>query len=111
MYVRILKKRLSTGHQRGEIVPGETFKQLNALIRHHAVAEVHPPPLSEIVGWTTRAELLADHGIVDVVQFLEAENETLRDIFNYKSDRVINRMKAEVRQALLPSGATLAMRR
>ena len=79
MYVRVLKKRLSTGHQRGDIVPGDTFKQLAALIRHHAIAEVHPPPLSELMGWTTRAELLAEHGIGDVVQFLEIGRASCRE--------------------------------
>jgi len=102
MFVRVTKRRLSTGHVRGDVVPGSTFKHLDALIRTGAVAEVMPPPLSELVGWTTRAELLAQHDIIDVAQFLEADNAVLRGIFGYKTDRAIERFKAEVRTSLLP---------
>lgn len=111
MYVRVIKRKLSTGHVRGDIMPAGTFKAVALLLKHGAVSEVCPPPLSELGGWETRAELLAEHGIVDVVQFLEADNATLKEIFGYKTARVINRMKAEVRMALLPSDTASAKRR
>ena len=110
MYVRVVKKRLSTGHVRGDIVPGSTFKQLGLLIEHGAVAPCKPAPLSELRGWTVRAQQLAKIGIVDVVALLEADNETLREAFNHKTDRAINRYKAELGATMRPRGPDASRR-
>ena len=109
MFVRVIKRKLSTGHVRGDIVPGSTFAQLAALIRAGAVAEVKPPPLSELMGWTTRSVMLAEHGIVDVAQFIEADNEQLRQIMGIKRPSTIERYKAEVYSELLPAREIPAM--
>ena len=110
MYVRVLKRRLSTGHMRGDVVPGERFKELDLLIQNGAVSPCKPAPLSELQGWTTRAEKLAKVGITDVVAFLEADNETLREVFNHKTDRAVNRYKAELGATLRPMGGDISRR-
>lgn len=110
MYVRVVKNRLSTGHVRGDIVPGSTFKQLDLLIKHGAVAPCKPAPLSELQGWTVRAEQLARLGITDVVAFLEADNATLREAFNHKTDRAVNRYKAELGATMRPRGEDISRR-
>ena len=108
MFVRVIKRRLSTGHVRGDVVPGSTFKELDLLLLHRAVAEVKPPPLTELTGWMTRAELLAECGIIDAAQFIEADNDRLMEILNIKRDSTIERYKAEVRSTLLPAPANIA---
>ena len=42
-----------------------------------AVSEVGSPPLEVIPGWKTRAGKLEEVGIEDLVQFIEADTETL----------------------------------
>lgn len=105
MYVRVIKKRLSTGHQRGDIVPGSMFKALSALLREGAVVPYRSAPLSELIGWKRRSEILADAGILTVVNFLEASNETVREAFGYKTDRAVKRMRHELETMVWPGGA------
>ena len=47
------------------------------LVRVGAVAEVGAPPLAVIPGWKTRAGKLKEVGIEDVVQFIEADADTI----------------------------------
>ncbi|UCC74288.1 MAG: hypothetical protein JSV86_06955 [Gemmatimonadota bacterium] len=94
---RVLRP-LSTGHEPGDIVDGKRFKAaLAALVKARALAEVKPPPLSELPGWTTRAEKLADAGVVTAVDFLEADDGLLKEILNHKTTRSINKMRDELR--------------
>ena len=110
MYVRVIKN-LSTGHRRGDIVPGGTFKKLKLLIEHGAVRPCQPAPLSELVGWTVRAKKLEPFGITDVVAFLEADHAILREAFNHKTDRAIERYKAELGATMRPTGPGEVRRR
>ena len=100
---RVLKD-LSTGQVREDIVEGNCFKQriLEALIKNNANAPIRSPPLSEIPAWNARAEILEKCGIVTVNDFLCADDEILKQAFNYKTTRTINKWKKELRQWILP---------
>lgn len=65
-----------------------------------AVSMVAPPPLRILPGWVTRAERLEKHGIVDVVQFLEADNALLQDILVRKREETIIAYKTELEKSL-----------
>jgi len=106
MLYRVLR-RLSTGHERGDIVPEQRFKPnvLEALVNVNALSPISTPPLSELQGWAGRAELLAEVGIFDALQFVEADDKVLREVFGYKTDRRIKQMKDEVWEALQPGVA------
>ena len=93
---RVLRP-LSTGHEPGDLVDGTQFKGLDALVEARALAEVKPPPLSELPGWTTRAEKLGGEGIVTAVDFLEADDELLKEALNYKTMRNINKWREELK--------------
>jgi hypothetical protein len=93
---RVLRP-LTTGHKPGDLVSGARFQHLDALIRVGALAEVRPPPLSELPEWTTRAETLASYGIITVTDFLEADDETLKKAFNYKTTRTIDKWREEIK--------------
>jgi hypothetical protein len=61
---------------------------------------VAPPPLRILPGWKTRAERLEPEGIVDVVQFLEAENATLQDILVRRREETIIGWKNQLEKQL-----------
>jgi hypothetical protein len=94
---RVLRP-LSTGHEVGDLVEGEQFKKLDALIRVNALSEVASPPLTELPGWTTRADTLLAYGIITVSDFLGADDETLKEAFNYKTTRTINKWREEIKE-------------
>ena len=104
MAVYRVRKRLSTGQQRGDVVQGGDFRQgvVPALLRVGALAYIDGPPLTELPGWELRGETLAAHGIETVVEFLEADEERVRQWFNYRSCRAVERWKDEVRRWLMP---------
>ena len=78
------------------IIPAGSFTRLewlrpaqqDVMVETGAVSEVAAPPLEMLPGWSTRAAKLALVGIVDVVQFLEADTETLRDVLHRKAETV-----------------------
>jgi hypothetical protein len=94
---RVLKS-LDTGHVPGDLVEGDRFKHLATLVEMGALSEVASPPLFELPGWTTRAEALEVYGIVTINDFLEADDETLKEAFNYKTTRVISKWREEVKE-------------
>lgn len=97
---RVLKP-LSTGHGPGELVDGARFKQLDTLVEVNALAPVSYPPLSVLPGWETRAEKLAEAGIVTIQDFLDAGDQTLKEIFNHKTTRAIGKWRGELRKWLV----------
>lgn len=103
MLYRVLRK-LSTGHEKGDLVDGSRFKQLEVLVGAGALSAVKPPPLSELPGWTTRAEQLEPYNIITVNDFLEADDELLREALNYKTLRNINRWRGELKEWLVVDG-------
>jgi hypothetical protein len=52
-------------------------------------------------GWKLRAEKLEAHGIVDAVQFLEADNGWLRDISGARREETIIGWKQRLEQQLV----------
>ncbi|KPJ77282.1 MAG: hypothetical protein AMJ81_00025 [Phycisphaerae bacterium SM23_33] len=93
---RVLKS-LTTGHQPGDIVSGDRFESrvLAALVKVRAISEVRPPPLSELPGWEARAEKLREIGVVTVRDFLEADDDKVRELFNYKRTSTVAKWKTE----------------
>jgi len=67
-----------------------------ALEHKGAISRVHAPPIMILPGWTERAEILAQVGIQDAEQFLEAEAETLADALDVEEKEV-----EEMREVLL----------
>jgi len=73
-----VRKRLDKG---GRAINPGTFTRLEwlsgqnaaVLVSVGAVAEVGAPPLAVIPGWKSRSGKLEEVGIVDVVQFIEAD--------------------------------------
>jgi hypothetical protein len=102
---RVLRP-LSTGEkpEDGKLVDGARFKgALPALVKARALSEVKPPPLSELPGWTTRAEKLAAAGVVTAVDFLEADDGLLKEALNHKTTRSINKWREELKGWLVVS--------
>ena len=98
---RVLKP-LSTGHQPGDLVDGNSFKSLDVLVAVKALAPVSTPPLSELPGWIKRAERLNAVGIITVQDLLDTKSSAIAEIFGYKSTAGIDRWKEEVREWLMP---------
>lgn len=82
---RVLKP-LSTGQDRGALVAGEVFKPgiLAALLKVKALKEAQGPPLSELPGWSRRAERLAEIGVLNVADLLRADPERIQGLFRHK---------------------------
>jgi hypothetical protein len=100
---RVLKT-LSTGHVPGDLVDGDQFKYLDVLVEKKALSKVASPPLSELPGWTTRAKTLEPLDIVTIADFLDADDEVLKGVFNYKTTRSIKRWRDELRKWLVVDG-------
>lgn len=64
----------------------QTPQQQQVMIDVGAVAEVSAPPLEALPGWSTRAVKLAPLGIVDVVQFLEADPDEIARTLRRKTE-------------------------
>lgn len=62
--------------------------QQQVLVDVGAVSEVVAPPLAILPGWTTRAARLMEAGIEDVVQFLDADDDTLCAALKRKKETV-----------------------
>jgi len=99
-----VQKRLSTGQRPGDIVHDTDFRDGVALILHrgNTLSLINGPPLTELPGWTRRAELLAAVGVVTADQFLEADDELIRQAAGYHSTRAVAKWKEEVRRWLMP---------
>jgi hypothetical protein len=101
MFYRVLRP-LSTGHRPDDIVSGARFKPgiLKVLLEKEALAEVRPPPLSELPGWETRAEKLKEIGIVTVRDLLEADDDEVRRLFNRRRTSTVAKWKTEAEKWL-----------
>jgi hypothetical protein len=92
-YYRILRD-LSKGNKivkTGQItsLAGLPQATVDKLEKVGAIAEVSPPPLSELPGWQTRAVKLADTGIITATQFLELKDyEIVKKLFRVKDETV-----------------------
>ena len=102
---RVLRD-LSSGERKGDIVDGGLFKHLDALLKANALSPVSYPPLSELPGWTTRAEVVSSLGIITIEDFINAEDEALRKAFNHKTQRTIAKWRDELRAWLVPVSET-----
>lgn len=102
-----VQKRLSTGHQPGDIVADGNFREdvAVALVGVGALKIIDGPPLTELPGWTRRAELLARVGIMTADQFLEADGELIRCAVEYHSVKAVVQWKEDVRRWLMPPSA------
>ena len=63
----------------------------NMLLKRDAVALVSAPPLEIIPGWATAAKRLAEHGIYDIVDFLDADDEALSRTLRLDVDEVLRK--------------------
>jgi len=97
-------KRLSTGQVPGDVVDGEAFRDgvVPVLLARGALKVLEGPPLTELPGWVLRAEALAEFGVMTATDFLETDDELVRDVFGYRSTRAVERWKGEVRRWLMP---------
>ena len=99
-----VQKRLSTGHQPGDVVFDDDFHQGVAvtLAGTGALKIINGPPLTELPGWTRRAELLAEADIMTADQFLEADDELIQRAVGYHSVKAVVQWKEDVRRWLMP---------
>jgi len=97
MAVYRVLKRLDTGHRPGDLVDGSQFSRLDVLVRKGALALAKSPPLVELPGWTARAEKLATIGVETVQDFLDADPQTLSELFNHKRGTTVSKWKDEAR--------------
>lgn len=92
-YYRILRD-LSKGNKIikiGQITSLSGLPQatLDRLAEVGAIAEVSPPPLSELPGWQTRAAKLEATGIITATQFLELKDyELIKKLFRVKDETI-----------------------
>lgn len=100
---RVLK-RLTTGHEPGDVVEGSAFKpEILAILLSeevNALSEVRSPPLVALDGWTLRAEKLEPHGIRTILDFLNTSDEKLAEIFEYKTTRMPATWRKELERHL-----------
>jgi hypothetical protein len=101
MLYRVLRP-LTTGHMPDDIVDGTRFSSqiLKVLLEKKALAEVRPPPLSELPGWEERAAKLRKIGVVTVRDLLDADDDELRRLFNYKRTSTITKWKKQAEEWL-----------
>ena len=98
---RVLRP-LTTGHVIDDIVDGARFSPpvLEALLRVRALAEVRPPPLSQLPGWGERAAKLREIGVITVPDFLRADDDEVRRLFNYKRTSTVVKWKKRAEEWL-----------
>lgn len=74
--------------------------QIARLGERGAVSEMMPPPLEALPGWGRRAARLAEVGVTDAAQFLDADGEELAQALGVKASTV-GRWQAEVMNWLI----------
>ena len=84
MIVYRVLKHLDTGHVPGDILDGRIFRALDRLVAVGALAKAGTPPLTELPGWTTRAEKLREIGIVTIEDLLGMDPQQGMELFNHK---------------------------
>jgi len=115
MIYRVLRP-LSTGHELGDWVRSDRFKAgiIEALIKANAISPVRGPPLATLDGWKVRAEKLLEIGIVDAVDFLTADDASIMQAFNHKTNRAVKKYRNELMALLemkMEPGQTRLLRR
>lgn len=65
------------------------------------ISSVNPPPLSVVPGWDSRSAKLAQHGILDIADFIGRDDEELGRILRASQIR-IQEMKAQLMAYLSP---------
>lgn len=101
MLYRVLRD-LSTGHKFGDAVRGDRFKPdvLRALLKANALCPISGPPLRHLTGWARRAELLEPVGIVTALEFLDADDDVIRQAWGHKTARAVEKARGELEQLL-----------
>ena len=96
-------QRLSGVCERGALTPLShlTPEQIAKLEQSGGVARVSAPPLSELPGWSARAEKLAKVGLHDAEQLIEADPKLIRSALRVK-DETAQRYQQEARSFLMP---------
>jgi len=97
---RVLK-RLDTGHVPGDVLDGRMFKALGKLVAVGALAKARTPPLTELPGWSMRAEKLRGIGIVTVEDLLSMDPQRGTELFNHKRDSTFIKWIEEAKSWLL----------
>ncbi len=72
-----------------------TPETLERLIQRGTIAEVQPPPLFALPGWTRRADKFEDVGITDAMQFLGVDAVQAAELMRVKP-ATVERWKREV---------------
>lgn len=101
MLYRVLRT-LTTGHVFGDVVTEDRFKPeaLDALLRANALCAISGPPLSHIQGWARRAELLEPLGIETAIQFLDADDDAIRQAWGHTTTRAVKKAKSILTEML-----------
>jgi len=97
---RVLK-HLDTGHVPGDVLDGRMFRALDKLVAAGALAKARTPPLTELPGWTTRAEMLREIGIVTIENLLDMDPQRGTELFNHKRDSTFVKWTEEAKSWLL----------
>ena len=97
---RVLK-HLDTGHKPGDILDGRQFTALGKLVTAGALAKARTPPLTELPGWTTRAEKLRRIGIVTVEDLLGMDPQRGTELLRHKRTSTFIKWVEEAKSWLL----------
>ena len=81
---------------------GDRFKPnvLQALLDATALCPIAGPPLRTLKGWTRRAELLEPVGITTALEFLDADDEAIRQAWGHSTTRAVKKARRELDELL-----------
>lgn len=93
-----VNRELTTGKIPGDIVSDKQLSPriIKILVRKHLIVKLDSPPLTYMTGWARRAELLAPLGIYNIVDFLEADDDVIREAWGHKSVRGVQKAKKDL---------------
>jgi hypothetical protein len=88
--IRNISAKAGKTYKRGfvGVIAGVTEEALDTLLERGAIAEVGPPPLSEIPSFKTKAARLQKAGIVTVEQLMIADKTALALAMNVQATTV-----------------------
>lgn len=95
IYRVVTKTPFADGHVHGDLIcPGDySHKSLMGLLNNGKIAPVSAPPLIVVPGWQTVAEKVMDIGIVDAVEFIEADTVQIMEAVGWKRKATVARWK------------------
>jgi hypothetical protein len=98
---RVLRT-LTTGHVFGDVVRGDRFKPyvVEALLAANAICPISGPPLKHLEGWTRRAEILEPLGIRTAIEFLDADDDVIREAWGHTTTRAVKKAKSILTELL-----------